>query len=117
MNYEQLSDFEINKAVAEALGYDSPSTEGAGDKILIHNHGMPTRGVIDNYDPCNSPSDAWPIIVENRIALIPAFGIWDASKGDFKHNRRNFQVQNANPLRAAMIVFLMLAASAGEDNE
>lgn len=69
-------------------------------------------------DYCNNPADAWPIVVENDIALLPSCGFdWVAISpltlngfssyidqslhGCLQHN-------DMNPLRAAMIVFLMM---------
>jgi len=57
------------------------------------------------FNPCNNPADAWPIIVENKISLFAiryTESMWQAEHpitGIFKHE---------NPLRAAMIVFLMM---------
>lgn len=62
-----------------------------------------------NY--CNNPADAWPIITENRIGVIPApeHGAWRAAHRVIGEdsNPRHF-TQHANPLRAAMIVFLKM---------
>nr|WP_097508944.1 phage protein NinX family protein [Escherichia coli] len=70
------------------------------------------------YDYCNNPVDAWPIIDDNEIALIPSndFG-WVAISGlmlngcsSYIDQRLDgcFQHSDTNPLRAAMIVFLMM---------
>lgn len=90
MKYEEMSDFEIN--------------------CRIHAEVMQISGLnsFKAKDYCNNPSDAWPIIVENHIAVVPyqytvpqawptAFGL--ASK---------FTTEDRNPLRAAMIVFLKM---------
>ena len=59
-----------------------------------------------NY--CNNPADAWPIIVENKISIYAAVlgdsrGEWGAESSftDYYHFHNN-------PLRSAMIVFLMM---------
>ena len=91
MNYSELTDFEINKLV----GFKKKSIK---------------KGRIDNFylnfcpDYCNNPSDAWPIILENKIDI--AFlkcepDITVASNGDD-------YIRDKNPLRAAMIVYLMM---------
>ena len=100
-DYSKLSDDEINSRVAETLPirftYYSDYIWNTEDEC--------------RFDPCNNPSDAWPIIVENNIAIVPyrhtipqawptKFGI--ASK---------FLVEDKNPLRAAMIVYLMMKES------
>ncbi|QXB23906.1 phage protein NinX family protein [Lelliottia amnigena] len=93
MDYSKLSDIEIDTMVSKIC---SPE---------FHR----------NY--CNNPADAWPILLENHIAVVPyrhtlpqawptAFGM--ASK---------FTTEHANPLRAGMIVFLMMQESANvQDN-
>ncbi|MEM7997258.1 DUF2591 family protein, partial [Morganella morganii] len=62
--YSDKSDFEINKAVAVAIGKvigirpDSNIIYLIGGDELIE------------FDPCNNPADAWPIINEYGISLI-----------------------------------------------
>lgn len=101
MNYEKLSDFEINKAVSTALGMD---VSGATEENNI------MYGYVDDY--CNNPSDAWPIIFSSRTMLNPycADELWKAEvpcgfDGLFKEYATCY---HRNPLRAAMIVFLMM---------
>lgn len=97
-DYSKMSDLEINIMVSKSL-YGELSNWHKGEL---------NEGVVDY---CNNPSDAWPIIVENNIAIVPCrhaipqawptkFGI--ASK---------FLVEDRNPLRAAMIVYLMMKES------
>ncbi len=105
--YTEMSDFEINKLVAESFGL----------KVLFTNSGL-GRVYLDNedqskFDPCNNPSDAWPIILEYKIG-IDTSGI----KGDedrlwwaeltFDVYGDNHYAEDKNPLRAAMIVYLMM---------
>lgn len=110
MNYSELSDFEINKLVAERLGeYKCPPSghleEQIGDIGIWHDEVRVIHNCFDDY--CNNPSDAWPIIVENRIALMPD------SKGDwlavnYGNPEKGWLKKEKNPLRAAMIVYLMM---------
>jgi hypothetical protein len=94
MNYEEKSETEINEMVAELHG-----------------------GCAGNY--CNNPSDAWPIIIENEISVIKcknfaddwsAEKITDISDDDFNvfHCQSSHSYNDKNPLRAAMIVYLMM---------
>lgn len=67
-----------------------------------------------NY--CNNPADAWPIIVDNQISLMyeEAIGKWCAGKPywvDGCEWQLDIDVMEANPLRAAMIVFLIMKES------
>ena len=104
MNYEVMSDFEINKAVAIALGhkcyYDNGSfTNGLmGSSVVVKGN-----GTIGSVNFVNSWADAGPIIQENKIPLNPFRDAWTAGE------RRD--VKSKNPLRAAMIVFLMMKES------
>ena len=100
-DYSKMSDFEINKAVATALGMD---VSGATEE----------NNMMYGYVPdiCNNPSDAWPIIFSSRIMLNPycADELWKAEvpcgfDGFFKEYATCY---HRNPLRAAMIVFLMM---------
>jgi len=115
--YEDKSDFEINKAVAEALYPDHKvGMSGFGnscnfprDKRGVWVERPDGYGLVDIFQPCENPSDAWPIITENRIS-IHAYCIdnkW------FAHHEtdESFETESKlsdNPLRAAMIVFLKM---------
>jgi hypothetical protein len=81
MDFEKLSDDELSLKVGECLG-----------------------GVEFNI---NNPSDAWPIIVENEIGInfVGAIHCWISESG------LSNQFAHANPLRAAMIVYLMMKES------
>lgn len=120
MDYSQLSDFEINKLVAYALGnadVGRPFDEISGTACrftVFKNSGLNREGEIVmrpmtvTKDFCNNPADAWPIIVENKISIYAAIlgdsrGEWGAEASFTEH----FHFHN-NPLRAAMIVFLMI---------
>ncbi|EOG6122417.1 phage protein NinX family protein [Cronobacter sakazakii] len=120
MDYSKLSDFEINKLVAEATGTKVEETYqfvNGGEDISDHMSGIVLmRKITSNrkhwklYDPCNNPADAWPIIVENLIALRPvALHVgghrWFATKGEGDFGMK---YADDNPLRAAMVVFLMM---------
>ena len=109
-NYEEMSDFEINKAVALIAG------------VTFNDDGVPVRFVECDtgsyadfneieFDPCNNPDDAEPIIIENRIGTIPApdNGLWKAAHRKVGSDDTPYHfTQDKNPLRAAMIVFLKM---------
>ena len=108
MNYEEMSDLQINLLVANAIGVDATENSGVVYGAVKHD-GDNVVSVIGVVDYCNNPSDAWPIIVANRINVYasegPDFMPWMAGCG-------GFMVSNKNPLRAAMIVFLMMQEQA-----
>lgn len=83
--YTGLSDFEINKKVAEHLGDSGNWFE------------------LSDFDPCNNPSDAMPIIIESKIAFMPHMRL-DAYL--CKHG--DIEVNNKSLYRVAMEVFLMM---------
>ncbi|EER3586459.1 TPA: phage protein NinX family protein [Escherichia coli] len=114
MGYSQLSDFEINVAVFEAIHNGSPDyKEGEnGDMVFVSFEGDIVNGDAveveverGSFNPCANPADAWPIIVDNKISLTchQSRGEWSAV-----FNTENICFHANNPLRAAMIVFLMM---------
>ncbi|EOU9618887.1 phage protein NinX family protein [Klebsiella aerogenes] len=104
MDYSKLSDFEINKRVFEsktslaALSYPhSADKRSCGHKDI--------NDIYQWFDFCNNPADAWPIITSNRIGIVPgtATDKWAAHHGNW-----DIAIADVKPLRAAMIVFLMM---------
>ena len=114
MNYDNMSDFEINKAVAllypfsesKCLGYDP-------DKVFIREHPEddPSGEMsFTEYDPCNNPSDAWPIIEANNISVQN----WDDYSRAWVSDNCDIEFhdeESCRGLRAAMIVYLMMQES------
>ena len=113
-NYEDKSDFEINKAVAWVLNLNVNSTKDYDGAIRIQVSEKPAKGAgggrigfhIEYYNPCNKASDAWPIIVENKISVSWVGSYWSALAP--LTNACNVGRSVDNPLRAAMIVFLKM---------
>lgn len=112
MDYSKLSDFEVNRRVAELLGkfeYVSDCNHNGGSAVLCD-----SLRTCDEYDYCNDPRDAWPIIVENEISIEKnsrsteywRAATWEQINGcEFKPIE---QCEDKNPLRAACIVYLMM---------
>ncbi|MDH0357136.1 phage protein NinX family protein [Morganella sp. GD04133] len=107
--YRDKSDFEINKAVADVLlrlryFYDVFCD---GETVMAQNNFC----AVGEFNPCNNPADAMPIVIENGISLISDWneiGVWGAT------NQPWFTSENKNPLRAAMEVFLMMKEAENE---
>ncbi|MEX5853553.1 phage protein NinX family protein [Providencia huaxiensis] len=103
--YTELSDFEINKKVAERLFLKFTDSWSV---ILVDG---------ESFDPCNNPADAMPIIIENNISLR-APTITDRWKAEFIDEYGNYigyrRTLNKNPLRAAMELFLLMKDSENE---
>lgn len=104
--YTELSDFEVNKRVAEKLGAEWFITTTVWDELVV---------MVGSkcFKPCNNPSDAMPIIIENEISLIFDTGCKEWTAGvaywvDGYEWQVSGEVRKNNPLRAAMEVFLMM---------
>lgn len=109
-NYEDMSDFEINKAVALIVGVTF-NDDGAPVRFVECDMGSYSDFNEIEFDPCNNPQDAEPIIIENRIGTIPApdNGLWKAAHRKIGNDDTPYYfTQDKNPLRAAMIVFLKM---------
>lgn len=120
MNYEQMSDFEINQAVAKALGYEISEYQlysGAVKCFDMHCTSMEPIELV--FDYCNHPADAWPVIFDSKISIIwdPDYNTYHVGAqftnlagcegGGYDFRGQSVMVSD-NPLRAAMIVFLMM---------
>lgn len=106
MDYSHLSDFEINELVAKATRVSHETYPDFSPEPYVWNEELKSE-----FNPCNNPADAWPIIVDNKIKIEPMRRVrnynewyeeWDASV-----NSPHFCESHKNPLRAAMIVFLL----------
>lgn len=112
MDYRKLSDFEINLRVAEiVVDYDCISRLPYTDMAVHWGDGANWHV----FNPCNNPADAWPIITGNGISLYHDNGNWQAEMtyyapvGAFGTDETCSKfVDDKNPLRAAMILFLMM---------
>ncbi|HCT3782961.1 TPA: DUF2591 family protein [Proteus mirabilis] len=106
--YTELSDFEINKKVAEKLGLAYEVTR----------YGVVTR--MSNkeqwreFNPCNNPADAMPIIIENKICMnyVDIDIGWGACY--FDGEKGELEVYDKNYYRVAMICFLLMKDAENE---
>lgn len=95
-DYASMSDVDVARMVSAYLWGYVCSLDG----VVLH------AETSDPFDPCNNPEDARPIIIGSMISIRPVGNdgqLWEASgmagmKADY----------DKNPLRAAMIVFLMM---------
>lgn len=106
-DYSILSYFDINCLVAETLGYQPLDPilgfKGLQEKGDITAAIVRGKGRIGAFSPCDTAGDAWPIIEKYRIGLSPSHEVWHAYAPD-----EDFVCTGENPLRAAMVVFLMM---------
>lgn len=117
MKYSDLSDFEINKLVADIVDFGDMvvSIRGCNKTIyLLEKESGESDLFLPSayFDPCLDSRDAWPIIVENEIAVIPPVSNgtneWKAERFYNENCGKLIDCIDKNPLRAAMIVFLMM---------
>lgn len=95
MNYEQMTEEEINFEVFHKL------SDGIWDKELS----LKVWNLLsDKYDYCNDPSDAMPILIENKIGFKWVNKSCTASSISEGYH----EFSDKNPLRAAMVVFLIM---------
>lgn len=118
MNFNNLTDFELNKAVAEKVFKDLPSLFVARDvetrdRVTVF---MEIEGELvstDCVDYVNSWSDAGQLIEQCGITVIQLMcGKW-AAISRFELDKDNnplprFSATDASVLRAAMIVYLQI---------
>ncbi|MGZ8106411.1 phage protein NinX family protein [Proteus mirabilis] len=100
--YTELSDFEINKKVAVTFHKNSDFIEQYDNKTIYVDGNV--------FDPCNNPSDAMPIIIENEISMIKSSGGWMCCHGSVGH------VYHEGLYRGAMELFLMMRDAERETN-
>ncbi|MGK0705150.1 phage protein NinX family protein [Yokenella regensburgei] len=123
MDYSQLSDFEVNNLVALAIGAKVTDSYRVGDVresvyyALGEDEFCVRRGygsISMQFDPCNNPADAWPIISENRISLMYDKSTeegneaqWCLASSPCDQHVVDY-MSESKLLRAAMTVFLMM---------
>lgn len=94
--YTKLSDFEINRRIAE-MDNKNRYVYFEKEQTIFRKF---NNGQTQKFNPCNYPTDAMPIIIENKIAMNPKDDIWQCGSG--------WNVaENKNPLRACMEAYLM----------
>ncbi|MEG7606676.1 phage protein NinX family protein [Citrobacter braakii] len=123
MDYIELSDKEINQLVAFALGCKEVVPDIFMDDVRRYEFDKPKNksGNQFYFDPCNNVADAWPIIYRHKISIefdgdnsTEPQTTWCHARNMYRSCGINYQ---SNPLRAAMIVFLMMQDSANvQDN-
>ncbi|HEJ9693965.1 TPA: DUF2591 family protein [Proteus mirabilis] len=99
--YTELSDFEINKKVAEKLGAEWFVTTTVWDELVVMVGGK-------CFKPCDNPTDAMPIIIENKICMnyVDSDIGWGACH--FDGEKGELEVYDKNYYRAAMTCFLIM---------
>lgn len=114
MDYSKLSDVEINVKIAKALGFSVVYLDFDPAKPMISfiSDSRGNTSLFEVSDYCNSPADAWPIIMENGIEIVWSDDTCDCAGTCFKYSHGLIDScldfhDKSQALRAAMIVFLM----------
>lgn len=103
-NYEDMSDMEIAQKVFFFVSSNLCPNGGLAHICPDGFFFFDDKNIKRKFDPCNNPADAWPIITNNFISVIPSThrDIW------FADGQGGETAFDTNPLRAAMIVFLKM---------
>lgn len=96
-DYSKLSDFEINKLVNESI---NRLNDDGSEYEKFFAAAMTCELENGIFDPCNNPSDAWPIIESFKCAF--------SSDTAYEPKTGTPWYKCENRLRAAMIVYLMM---------
>ncbi|WP_272684464.1 phage protein NinX family protein [Providencia sp. PROV130] len=101
--YTKLSDFEINKKVARIRLTDG-NYGWCAHTGLVKRYVTDDKGLCMTYDPCNNPSDAMPIIIENGISMVRVNSTWSARQ----FNNHCIEINGDSYYRIAMEVYLLM---------
>lgn len=108
MNYQEMSDKEINLEVLRIFHPDIEHMCMSESGEYFYHCGPDGNGFyqIDVIDYCNSWADAGPIAHRNKINLY--FSNNENMAEHRQTGKKSITCTDYNPLRAAMIVFLMM---------
>lgn len=117
MKYEEMSDFEINKRVADIIHPNMgkcllPEVSSVAAMLFHPASGGARSEMSHSVNYTHNPSDAWPIITGNMIS-IEFDGEDQCDEPVSWVNARSLLTDDvcmhqSNPLRAAMICFLKM---------
>lgn len=114
MNYSKLSDDAINMEVTEKFFGCEKWDYNEKDRCFFHcgidGSGYYSQSIVDF---CSNPANAWPIMLASGIATLAEDGELVGAATDSHEAYESYgnivhTVYDKNPLRAAMIVFLMM---------
>lgn len=104
--WDDLSDFDVNKAVAIAVGhkcyYDRGNYTNDGKNVVVKG-----KGVVGWFDPCNNWADMGPIIDKNNITTGPCSS-GKKMAASYRGGFDDIVFFDNKTCRAAAIVFLMM---------
>ena len=108
--YTKLSDFEINRRIAE-MDTKNRYVYFEKEQTIFRKF---NNSQTQKFNPCNYPADAMPIIIENGIAIIPFLTSTPTAFDSSKGLMLGATTEDSNILRAAMICFLLMKDAENE---
>lgn len=108
--YTELSDFEINRRIAE-MDTKNRYVYFEKEQTIFRKF---NNGQTQKFNPCNYPTDAMPIIIENKICMnyLDSDIGWGACH--FDGEKGELEVYDKNYYRVAMICFLLMRDAENE---
>lgn len=108
--YTELSDFEINRRIAE-MDTKNRYVYFEKEQTIFRKF---NNGQTQKFNPCNYPSDAWQLILEAKLSIHP----------DFNNDCESWIVRNihipivneANLSRGISIAYLLMKDAENENN-
>ncbi|MCM2366693.1 phage protein NinX family protein [Proteus sp. FZP2095] len=109
--YTELSDFEINKRVFVAAKIEHEDTNLHSNKVF---YGDGANWI--EFNPCNNPTDAMPIIKDNFISITHDGIAWDVGCAKYPELSvwNGLENYNDNFYRKAMELFLLIKDAENE---
>lgn len=98
--YTELSDFEINRRIAE-MDTKNRYVYFEKEQTIFRKF---NNGQTQKFNPCNYPADAIPIIIENGISMVRVNNTWSARQ----FNNHCIEINGDNYYRIAMEVYLLM---------
>nr|ELR5254997.1 DUF2591 family protein [Providencia rettgeri] len=98
--YTELSDFEINRRIAE-MNTKNRYVYFEKEQTIFRKF---NNGQTQKFNPCNYPTDAMPIIIENGISMVRVNNAWSARQ----FNNHCIEINGDNYYRIAMEVYLLM---------
>lgn len=103
-----MTEFEINKAVAEKLGIQHCTSGGKVYKILSFS--PDSQPLPTEFDPCNRASQAWEIMLKYNICVTQGDGAYEAFGNLYLPSSSSciycVSASHKKPLVAAMLCLL-----------
>lgn len=111
-----MTEYEINKAVAEKLGIMQYMFDGKDSESVIWN--VPSNNLYNGFvssrgnlfDPCNNAQQAWEIMLANNISVVELSGSYESYHNlvvnSFDDCEYDLVSMHEKPFVAAMLLFL-----------